>query len=102
MPRVSPNVISLNKHERSLLEQLSRKYTAPYQEVMRARIVLLADEGLSNTEIANRLDIPRQIVSKWRARYCAVRIESLEDEQRSGRPATFSPSGDRGGEGFGL
>jgi DNA-directed RNA polymerase specialized sigma24 family protein len=102
MPRLSPNAISLSKEERVALERLSRQYTAPYQEVIRAKIVLLAAEGFSNTEIANRLDIPRQVVSKWRARYCENPGGNLADEQRSGRPATFSPSGDCRGEGAGL
>jgi len=62
---------------------------------MRAKLVLLAREGLSNSEIAERLGMPRQIVSKWRQRYYAEREDGLADRARGGRPATFSPS-DRG------
>jgi len=40
--------------------------------VVRAKIILLADEGLSNDLIAAKLDTPRQIVSKWRQRFCLV------------------------------
>jgi transposase-like protein len=47
---------------------MARKYTSPYCDVIRAKIILLADEGLSNDVIAARLDTPRQIVSKWRKR----------------------------------
>src|ERR1700692_2773559 len=45
---------------------MARKYTSSYCDVIRAKIILLADEGLSNDVIASRLDTPRQIVSKWR------------------------------------
>ena len=59
---------------------------------MRAKIVLLASEGLSNDVIASRLATPRQIVSKWRKRFCQARLPGLEDEPRGGRQARFSPS----------
>ena len=40
--------------------ELSKKYTLPYFQVQRAKIVLLAPEGLENDEIARRLDHPPQ------------------------------------------
>jgi transposase len=55
--------------ERRELEARSRKYTSPYRDVVRAKIVLLAAQGLSNDHIAARLDMARQIVSKWRKRF---------------------------------
>jgi transposase len=59
--------------------------------VIRAKIVLLAAEGLSNDVIAARLDTPRQIVSKWRKRFALARLPGLEAQPRGGRPAQFSP-----------
>jgi transposase len=70
---------------------MARKYTSPYREVIRARIVLYAAEGFSNDEIAARLDTPRQIVSKWRKRFFEQRLAGLEERERRGRPARFSP-----------
>ena len=52
---------------------------------------LFAAEGLDNKEIAHRLDLPRQIVSKWRKRFCRQRLAGLEDRPRRGRPISFSP-----------
>jgi hypothetical protein len=63
MPRSSPYVIILTDQERAHLEATARRYTSPYRDVLRARIVLYAAEGLRNDEIAARLDTPRQIVS---------------------------------------
>jgi len=93
MPRRSPYVIQLTLGEKSRLESISRKYTASYYSVMRARIVLLASQGIGNDEIARRLELPRQIVSKWRKRFFEERMVGLEDRPRRGRPPVFSPSG---------
>jgi transposase len=61
---------------------------------MRAKVVLLAAEGLSNKQIGERLDVPRQIVSKWRKRFFEERTAGLRERPRQGRPCVFSP-GDR-------
>ena len=63
---------------------------------MRAKIALLAAEGLENKQIAERLDLPRQIVSKWRKRFFEERLAGLEERSRRGRPRTFSPSSGHG------
>jgi transposase len=73
------------------LESLARKYTSSYCDVIRAKIILLAAEGLSHNLIAARLDTPRQIVSKWRKRFCLARLPGLEAQPRGGRKARFSP-----------
>ena len=95
MPRSSPYVIVLTPEERSVLEVRARRYTLPYRDVVRAKIVLLAAEGLENKEIGARLDMPRPVVSKWRKRFFRERLDGLEDRSRRGRPPTFSPSGRR-------
>ena len=73
------------------LEARARRYTSPYSEVMRAKIVLYAADGLGNDEIAARLDTPRQVVSKWRKRFYDERLAGLTDLPRGGRPPSFSP-----------
>ena len=56
MPRESPSRVVLSKGERQHLESIARQYTSPYRDVIRAKIVLLASQGLSNDVIASRLD----------------------------------------------
>ena len=102
MPRHSPFPILLADEEQEQLEATARQYTAPYFEVVRAKIVLYAAQGMENQEIAARLDLPRQVVSKWRKRFYKRRLEGLEDEPRSGRPPGFSPSRRRAGKGSRL
>jgi transposase len=97
MPRKSPFLIVLAKEERITLETQVRQYTSPYCDVIRAKIVLLAAQGLSNDIIAVRLDTPRQIVSKWRKRFALARLPGLEAQPRGGRPAHFSPQRRRPG-----
>lgn len=52
----------------------------------RARIVLLAGEGVSNAEIARRVGVSRPTVLSWRDRYQAGGVGALQDLDRSGRP----------------
>ena len=98
MPRRSPFAVVLSEDERQHLGSIARQYTSPYCDVIRAKIVLLAAEGLSNDVIASRLATPRQIVSKWRKRFCLARLPGLEDEPRGGRKARFSPESRRSGK----
>ena len=93
MPRTSPYSIELTGEERLVLEARARKYTLPYRDVVRARIVLLAAQGLRNDEIARRLDTRREVVSLWRKRFFEQRLAGLEELPRHGRPAIFSPTG---------
>ena len=95
MPRESPYAIQLSRAEREVLEARSRQYTLPYREVVRAKIVLFAADGLTNQAIGERLDVPRPIVSKWRQRFFRQRLAGLEERPRGGRPPVFSPSGRR-------
>ena len=97
MPRESPFAIELSSAERRELEAVARRYTSPYRDVIRAKIILYAADGLSNDVIAARLDTPRQIVSKWRKRFHEVRLPGLEEQTRGGAPARFSPQRRRRG-----
>ena len=102
MPRKSPFPISLSLEEERSLYALSRRYTAPHRDVVRAKIILYAAQGLENTQIAAKLHMPRQIVSKWRKRFFEQRLAGLQEQPRGGRPARFSPQRDRRCEGHGL
>jgi len=68
-----------------MLEALARRYTPPYRDVIRAKIVLYAAQGLCNDEIAQRLDTRRQVVSKWRKRFFEQGMAGLEELPRHRR-----------------
>lgn len=102
MPRKSPYEIRLSPEERRELEARSRQHTLSYRDVVRARVILLAADGLENKELGERLDMPRPIVSKWRKRFFRERLAGLEERPRRGRPSAFSPSRGRRGECTGV
>ena len=91
MPQKSPYKVLLSADEKKQLQDTARKYTSPYCDVMRAKIILLASEGFSNKRIGERLDLPRQIVSKWRKRFFDQRLAGLQEKPRRGRPGAFPP-----------
>ena len=86
---MSPYDIVLSADEERELRRRASKYTLPYFEVVRARMILLAAEGLSNDRIADRLDSRREVVSMWRKRFFEERLAGLQERSRPGRPRTF-------------
>jgi len=93
MPRTSPYTIELSPVEARILEALARKYTAPYREVIRAKIILLAAKGVRNDQIAQRLDLPTQIIYKWRRRFFEERLPGLQERPRRPRTPRSSSAG---------
>jgi hypothetical protein len=91
MPRSSPYLIKLSGQEERELLRRAAKYTLPYFEVVRAKMILLAADGLANDQIAARLDTRREVVSMWRKRFFERRLAGLEERARPGRPRTFPP-----------
>src|SRR4029077_14379546 len=76
----------LRDGDREELLRLTRSSRAPAGLARRARIVLLAAAGVSNTTIADGVGVSRPTVIAWRDRYQAKGIAGLHDEDRSGRP----------------
>lgn len=91
MPRISPYRIALSRAEVEELTRRANKYTLPYFQVIRAKMILLAHQGLSNEEVADRLSTRREIVSMWRKRFFEQRLPGLDDRERPGRPRVFPP-----------
>lgn len=99
MPQRSPYSIILSGGEERELRRRAAKYTLPYFEVIRAKMILLAAEGLSNDQIAARLDARREVVSLWRKRFFEDRMTGLEERSRPGRPRIFPPRTGGAGQG---
>ena len=89
MPRVLAE-LSLSDDERAKLSQWSRRPKSSYRLAMRSKIVLLAADGYSNTEIGDELDITLPTVGKWRQRFIDNRLDGLNDEPRPGQPRTIT------------
>nr|CAA9288480.1 hypothetical protein AVDCRST_MAG63-4152 [uncultured Armatimonadetes bacterium] len=89
----SPRVVELSDDERTSLEALTRRTAVAAGLVRRARIVLLAAEGVPLDRVARQIGADRTIVRTWVDRYRADGLDGLRDRPRSGRPRTFSPCG---------
>jgi transposase len=90
MPSPVAVFIELSDDERAQLESWARRRTSAQALAQRSRIVLLAAEGLKNTEIADRLGIKRTTAGIWRSRFAEHRLDGLLDEPRPGRPRTIT------------
>jgi hypothetical protein len=91
MPRLCPFEIVLSKEEKHELHRRANKYTLPFYQVQRARMILLAADGMRNDEIAQCVGAGRDVVSLWRKRFFQERLAGLDERVRLGRPRTFSP-----------
>ena len=87
----SARVVELSDQERATLEALTRRTTVAVGLVRRARMVLLAADGMPLDRIAREVGADRTIVRTWVDRHRAGGLAALQDRPRPGRPRTFSP-----------
>jgi len=94
-----PPSIELTSDQRTELNSLLRRHSTPQQLALRARIVLLATDGLNNGQIVRQLGVSRDMVRLWRQRWLGLAPvpleelsvqERLTDVPRTGRRATIS------------
>lgn len=78
--------LELREGDRERLAGLARLPSVPSGLAKRARMVLLAAEGMPNAQIARVVGVSRPTVIAWRDRYVRGGVKALEDEVRSGRP----------------
>jgi putative transposase len=99
MPGPKPESIELNDNVRRELEKLVARHTTGQQKAQRARIILKADEGKNNAEIAHELNQSIDIVRLWRRRWHELEPigfddlsaeERLDDLPRPGAPARLT------------
>jgi transposase len=81
--------VPLSAEEDRCLRILSKRKRIEARIQMRARIVLLAGHGMSDKDIALKLDTDRRVAARWRARFLAAGVDGLmQDATRPGRPRT--------------
>src|SRR5665213_1790038 len=87
---VEPLVVT--EEERSELERRLRAGTTAHRDRQRAEVVLLAADRVPGNQIARRVGLSPQSVSKWRLRFRDLGLPGLEDADRSGRPLVYGPT----------
>jgi transposase len=90
MPYRVPTLLRLSAAERAELEGWARRRKTAQALAQRARIVLQAAAGRSNTAIAAELGVAKHTVGKWRERFARDRLDGLQDRPRSGAPRTVT------------
>jgi transposase len=82
--------LTLSSEERETLERWTRRPKTNQALAQRARIILAAASGSTNTEVAARLGVIKQTAGKWRTRFLHKRLDGLLDEPRPGTPRRLS------------
>ena len=99
MPGPKPTEVKLSGEDSQDLGQLIRRHSTPQQIALRARIVVAAAAGLSNTQIARQEGVSVVMVRRWRDRWAALAPipreelsteERLADLPRPGAPARIT------------
>jgi transposase len=81
--------VPLSADDDRRLRILSNRKRVEARVQMRSRIVLLAAEGISDKDIAQKLGTDRRVAARWRARFLAAGVDALlQDATRPGRPRT--------------
>lgn len=88
VPRAAA-AIALSPEQEAELRRRARTPSSAQKDAVRARIVLRAAEGATNTEIAAELGLSLPTVSLWRAQFAREGLSGLADRARSGRPRAF-------------
>ena len=84
-------LIVFSDEEKKVLEKIARSRKTEVRLSQRAKIILLSSNSeLRNQEIGDKIGCSRQIVFKWRKRFCKNRLDGLKDNSRSGKPLKFS------------
>jgi transposase len=91
MPGPAAIKVAIPDEARPELETMAASERGAHRQVVRARIVLLAERGLSNPEIAAKVGCTERSVYRWRTRFArSPSPKSLSDQRRSGRPPRIS------------
>jgi transposase len=93
--RKPSNVIMLTTEERKELGEVVRTRTAPFRKVQRARLLLLAADGMANKAIAQEVGLSRAMVVRRRQRFLESRLDALEDAPRSGKKPRYDRNTER-------
>src|SRR4029453_4250475 len=87
VPTVPP--LAITDEERAELQRRVRAHTTPQRAAKRARIVLLAADGVPNRPIPPSVGMNEPTGAQWPRRFESERLAGLQDRQRPGRPLVY-------------
>src|ERR1051325_1822075 len=80
-------IINLTTEEHAVLEAMTSRGRASALKLQRARILLKADEGMTDAEIADELGVGHRTVERVRERCCLLGLEAALDRKKQDRPS---------------
>ncbi len=87
------DALALADDDRQVLEHWARSHSFPHQVVLRSKALLLAADGLANTQIARSVGVSRPTVLAWRDRFLREGVDSVvEIREGRGRKPTIKAS----------
>jgi transposase len=86
--------VHLTAAERHELEQMVRRGKHSARELTRARILLKADEGLRDEDIAEAVETSVPTIERTRKRFAVVRLGTLTERPRPGRRSLLTAKGE--------
>ena len=91
MPLGRPKApLQLSDEVKKQLETMANSRSLPYSQVRRAQIILMSAQGLTNTKIAQKVDLSISMVGTWRKRFIDQGLMGLYDQPKAGAPRTIS------------
>ena len=82
--------LNLTDEVKVQLESIAKSRSLPYAQVRRAQIILMSDQGLTNTAIAKQVGLSISVVGMWRKRFISQGLMGLYDEPKPGAPRSIS------------
>ncbi|MFO8009988.1 MAG: IS630 family transposase [Dehalococcoidia bacterium] len=90
-----PTEIELKTEEKEILESWVRSSTTEQRMSFRARIILMASDGMGTNAIAQKLETRPATVTKWRVRFANKRLKGLKDSPRPGKRRRYQPKDEK-------
>src|ERR1035437_10804872 len=75
--RLPTSPLAVSDEQRLVLEKLLRSHTAPFRDVQRARVLLMAADGFASTRIAQEVHVSPTTVNRWRERFSQVGLKEF-------------------------
>ena len=82
--------LKLTKDVKAQLKSIANSRSLPYAQVRRAQIILMSDQGMTNTAIAKKVGLSIWMVGKWRQRFIDQGLLGLYDQPKPGAPRSIS------------
>ena len=90
-----PTAIALEPEQKAILDSWIRSATTQQRLVFRAKIIMLAGDGMGTNSIAREIETRPATVTKWRTRFARLGMDGLKDAPRPGQRRRYLPDDEK-------